>query len=68
MTRWRGTVNWEFILLTKWNGVPHENLVNFQRVKKFSAFYGARIVIIFSQEPTTGPYPDPVEAVDIIFV
>jgi hypothetical protein len=33
-----------------------------QLVKKFTTFYGTRTFITDSQEPVTGPYPEPAKS------
>jgi hypothetical protein len=45
--------------LTPWRRVLFEKLIVAQPVKKFPSFYGTQWFILFSQQPATGPYPEP---------
>jgi len=44
---------------TSWSRILLEKLIVTQLVKKFPAFYWTQTFITVSQEPATGPYPEP---------
>jgi hypothetical protein len=48
-----------FIIFTPWNRVLLEKLIVARLVKKFRAFYGTKDSLPCSQDPATGPCPEP---------
>jgi hypothetical protein len=48
--------------LSSWIRVLLENLIVVQLVRKFPDFMESEVLLLRSQQPTTGPYPKPEES------